>query len=539
MSARLLSRPALLLGLLLACGAARALDLKDLEALQGKEQGPARSVAAQADWVLERPIDPESYRLGPGDRVGLYAYNLQHTREDFRIESDGRLELPGLGRVETRGLSLADLRRAQCRRLARVFACDSVELWIAQPRRIRVEISPAGEEPLGQELDYLSRLSATLKAPERVAPLPDPDATLPELVKPEERKPQPSWRNVLIQRDGRTISVDLLSALRTGELEQDPVLEGGDRIVWSWRGATLQANGPFRQKEGEVEFRPGDTPASLAALMGGPREGLTGARYELVRTGLNGSQHVWTFAPGDVDFQTLALEPHDRLYLRVDNERDLGEQIKVEGQVRRPGTYPIQSGRSTLAELLARALPDSATADLRHVRVLRKPERDAEERYVGEIMQMSWLNRFERDYLKSRILHEGGRVSLCYDGAWFDPAKVPLQDGDVVQVSRAGREVEVLGAVSQPGLQAWRQGWSALRYVEAAGGRLRGAKLSELRLRRAGEDQFGPLPKDYEPEAGDILMLMYREEMTTWEKFKEGLSVMSQILTVVLVVRTI
>ena len=525
---------ALLLGLTI-CGASRALDMNDLGALTA---GPQPAPRAEGLLVLDRPIDPETYRMGPGDRVGLYAYNLERTRDEIPVGSDGRLELPGLGRVDTRGLSLAELRRGQGRRLAKVFACDSVELWIAQPRRIRVQVSGAGDEPRWHELDYLGRLSSILQGPEKTPPLADPDALLPAVVKPREQKSELSWRNVHIQRDDSLLSVDLLYHLRTGDLEEDPVLEGGDRVIWSWRGATLQANGPFRQQDGEVEFRPGDTPARVVALLGGPREGLSGARYELVRAQEDGGLRSWRFTTADADFMGLALQPHDRLYLRVDNERDPAEQATVQGQVRRPGSFPIQSGRTTLAELLAQALPDSATADLAHVRVLRKLEHDPETRYAGEVLQLGWLNRFEHDYLKSRILHEGGRVSLCYDGAYFDPAKVPLLDGDQVQVLRRGREVEVLGAVSQPGLQAWRRGWMTMDYLKAAGGRLRGAKLSELRLRRAGEDQFGPLPKDYEPAAGDILMLMYREELTTWEKFKEGLAVTAQILTVVLVSRS-
>lgn len=525
---------ALLPGLLL-CGAARALDMNDLGALT---TGPQQTPRVEGQLVLDRPIDAETYRMGPGDRVGLYAYNLQRTQDQIPVGSDGRLELPGLGRVDTRGLSLAELRRRQGRRLAQVFDCDSVELWIAQPRRIRVQVSGAGVDPRWQELDYLGRLSSVLQAPETPPPLADPDAALPALVKPEEKQPEPSWRNVLIQRDDSLLSVDLLYHLRTGDLVENPVLESGDRVIWSWRGATLMANGPFRQQDGDVEYRPGDTPARIVALLGGPREGLGGARYELVRTQEDGDLHSWRFSSQDADFRGLELRPHDRLYLRVENERDPAEQASVQGQVRRPGSFPIQPGHTMLADLLAQALPDSATADLAHVRVLRKLEHDPETRYAGEILQLGWLNRFEHDYLKSRILHEGGRVSLCYDGAYFDPAKVPLLDGDQVQVLRHGREVEVLGAVGQPGLQAWRPGWSAQDYVKAAGGRLRGAKLSELRLRRAGEDQFGPPPKDYEPAAGDILMLMYREEMTTWEKFKEGLAVTTQLLTVVLVSRS-
>ncbi|MDP2361251.1 MAG: polysaccharide biosynthesis/export family protein [bacterium] len=538
MTVALLGRPAaLVLAGLLLCATAGALDLKDLGKL-GRSASAAPAPAAPS-WVLERPIDPESYRLGPGDLLGLYAYNLERTREERPVESDGRLELPGLGRVPAAGLSLAELRRRVSRDLVRVFACDSVDLWIAQPRRIRVQVGGAGQETRWLEMDYQSRLSATLAEAVRPPAVADPDATLPGLVRPLPAADSLAWRNVVIQRDGARISADLLHVLRSGSWEDDPMLEGGDRVIWSRRGATIGAWGPFRHGEGEQEFRPGDTPRRLVELMGGPRAGLEDVHYELVRAGAGGGiQARWTLHPGDGLFASLELQPFDRLYLRAGNQLDPVWQASVGGQVRRPGSYPVEAGRTTLADLLALARPDSATADLTHFRVLRKPVHDPETRFIGEVMQLTELNRFERDYLKSRIIHEGGRVSLTYDGAWFDPARVQVLDGDEIQVLRRGREVEVIGAVNRAGAMAWREGWSARRYVQAAGGKMRGSNLTDLRLRPSGTDQFIPVGRGYKPRPGDVLMLMYREELTAWQKFKEGITVAAQVLTVVLVARS-
>lgn len=529
--------PALALGI--PAPPVRALEFKKLEGI-ARPAAPALPQVRPATWVLDRPIDAEAYRLGPGDLVGLFAHNVERTREEHLVESDGRLELPGLGRVPAAGLSLAELRRRAAPRLGHLFACDSVDLWIAQPRRIRVQVAGHGLEPNWLELDYQSRLSAILADKPAAMPAADPHAALPSLLKEPAAADSLSWRNVTIVREGGELSVDLLHHLRAGDLADNPVLEGGDRVVWGRRGLEVEAWGPFRHGEGPQEFRPGDTPARLATLLGGPRPGLREPRYEVVRPGPDGRVAArWELLATDPDFGTLALAPHDRLYLRADGLEDAGAQAEVAGRVLRPGRYAIEPGRTTLADLLAWARPDSATADLARPRLSRRPGHDAEARFVGEVMQLAELNRFERDYLKSRILHEGGRVSLPYDAAWFDPAQVLVQDGDRLELPRRDLDVEVLGAVLRPGRTSWRAGWSARDYVEHAGGKLRGANLAELRLRRAGADQFGPVPRGYRPQPGDVLMLMYREELTAWQKFKEGIGVMAQILTVVLVARTI
>jgi protein involved in polysaccharide export with SLBB domain len=106
-------------------------------------------------------------------------------------------------------------------------------------------------------------------------------------------------------------------------------------------------------------------------------------------------------------------------------------------------------------------------------------------------------------------------------------------------VLRKSADVEVLGAVNEPGMLKLQPGWTVSDYMKAAGGKLRGARNSELRLRRAGSDQFVPVGLGVEVAAGDVIMLMYRDEMTAWEKFKEGLAVTAQIMTVALVVRGI
>ncbi len=528
------------------CGRAQ-LDAQSLKLLA---QNPASAAPVTgADWVLDAPIDPSDYRLGPGDVVGHMAYNLENTRGEGLVDTDGCLDLPGMGRVRVADLSLAEARSRFGRRLARIFNCDSVNVWVAKPRRIQVSVTGADLTPRWLELPYTTRLGAALKPP---AWLPDfrGIATGKEVALPvpgrneksesaSEERPL-AWRNVQLLRGDNVHSVDLLRYLRTGDKAHNPMLEGGDRIVWSFRNTTVRAQGPFRQQSGRVEFREGDTPADIIEVLGGPRVGLSGVRYELVRFGGKGAvEQRWDFTAASPECRSLRLKPNDRLYLRCDNALDMAQEVDIRGRVTQPGRYAIEPGRSTLADLLAWARPDSQSAELSLVRITREPELDGEFAFADNISANGYLTRFERDYLKARTLQEGGRISVTYDGDMLDPAHLLLMDGDQVRVLRRQRDVEVLGAVRHPGRQAWREGWTAEDYVEACGGKLKGARLKELRLRRMGEDDFGPFPKDYELKAGDVVMLMPREELTAWDKFKEGIGVLSQILTVVLVARSI
>jgi len=173
--------------------------------------------------------------------------------------------------------------------------------------------------------------------------------------------------------------------------------------------------------------------------------------------------------------------------MRADNLMDMSKQVSIYGRVLRPGPDAINPGQTTLAELLEWAQPDSQSAALTSIKIIRRPEVDLEKTFAEGFEGGTGLSRFEREYLKARTIQEGGRVSVVYENGRVDATRLVLQDGDDVRVLRRTADVEVLGAVRHPGAQVWREGWTVRDYLKAAGGKLRGARLNELRLRRVGE----------------------------------------------------
>jgi polysaccharide export outer membrane protein len=61
--------------------------------------------------VPPTPCQPSSYTLGSGDQVSLYVTNLEDnfTEKTFRIDSNGDLSLPMIGRIHAGGLTQAEL----------------------------------------------------------------------------------------------------------------------------------------------------------------------------------------------------------------------------------------------------------------------------------------------------------------------------------------------------------------------------------------------------------------------------------------------
>jgi polysaccharide biosynthesis/export protein len=75
--------------------------------LAWSQNAPAAGSAATPNT----PNPPSSYTLGPNDQVSLYVTNLEDnfTEKTFRIDSNGDLTLPMIGRIHAVGLTQAEL----------------------------------------------------------------------------------------------------------------------------------------------------------------------------------------------------------------------------------------------------------------------------------------------------------------------------------------------------------------------------------------------------------------------------------------------
>jgi protein involved in polysaccharide export with SLBB domain len=533
---RPMTAPTLALLLLMATAAA-AQDWLRLAAGAAGARTPGPRTPAET--VYDGPIDPGSYILGPGDQLAALVYNLERSELELPVESDGRLRVEGLGRYPAAGRSLARLQAELEPELARFWGGDSASLWIHEPRPIRVRLGGWGLHEATLELRYLDRLSEALAAAEPrdepdlspatgLEPPPSLAAALPE--------DGPSLRRVLIVRGADTLDVDHLAGLRAVDPAGNPRLESGDRVLVRRRGPVIWTSGPFAHGDGPLEHRPGDTPGRVYELLGGSLEPGP-AILELARMS-QGELRLERLEPGDPRRESLRLEPGDRLYLRTARQPEPVAEVGVDGEVLRPGRYPIRAGHTTLAELLAWAEPDPSRADSLAVIVHREPGDDTELDYLAEVLRIRGLEKYEHDYLKSRLVHRGGRLSVEIDRRYLDAGRIVLRDGDRIEVPRQEHEIELVGAVQRPGRLPWQPGRTVGEYIEAAGGRLKGSYLAQAKVRSRSSGHFAPLQRHQVLEPGDIVIIPYRDELTAWEKFKEGLTVTSQLLTIVLVSRS-
>jgi polysaccharide export outer membrane protein len=101
--------------------------------------------------LVMRSADQESYRLGPDDQVSIRVVDLDKLQLDNaaapKINVNGDLDLPVIGRLHAEGLTLAELRTAIAARLSDILNNPSVSVNIVQYRNHPISVLGSVRNP--------------------------------------------------------------------------------------------------------------------------------------------------------------------------------------------------------------------------------------------------------------------------------------------------------------------------------------------------------------------------------------------------------
>lgn len=459
-------------------------DLGSMNLLQQLRQRFSGAGLAAGTLALEGALNPDEYIVGPGDQFTISIGGVVPIREAAQVSAEGHLILSDAGQVAAAGRTLRDVQTEAVAMLRRQYENVPIEISLAQPRQFYVHISGAVPEPgrylvmpvsrvsEALEMAYAARafelqyLQATAQIPanvERPEPfLPSATSERPRLSAPY----RPSLRNVrLTRRDGTQISIDLFRYYTTGDPESNPLLLDGDVItvpVFNEEQDAVVVTGeaPY---PGTYAYRPGDTVLDVLLLATGPSVLERLGDVRLIRRGSDGLTRPMLLHIPDLraaDAAPIPLQPGDRLDV-LKPER---ASASIYGFVQYPGTYPIESGKTTLRELLEMGGGLKPDANVRAAYVERR-----ESNYFKGDGRISDLDFFGRTYLKTELR----RNRIAIDVAQVletGGERFVLQNNDVVVFPRDEGTVFVTGNVIVPGYVPFEPGRKARHYIEAAGG---------------------------------------------------------------------
>jgi polysaccharide export outer membrane protein len=361
----------------------------------------------------------------------------------------------------------------------------------------------------------------------------------------------------ILTRRARDISLvdgDLIKIFPVPELVEKKVLAAGAVKApgeFGWRdqmrvkdlvdyagGLLLQAN----QEEAEI--------TRVTVTPSGPE---TTRLYVHLRRALQGN-------PRD----NILLKPNDYLFVRTVPEWVLYKTVKIEGQVKFPGTYAIKSGE-TLSSLLSRAggfsdkaYPKGAFFTREAVKEMQSKQlQQAINRLEAEMLALSSEKaqtaldekeaksreiyvRQQRELLaKLKEVTPLGRVVIHLDDPERlrgTPDDIELQDNDYLIVPPVQQTVNVLGAVSNPTAIIYDPYSTVQGYLDKAGGPTRIADTKSIYVIKVNgsaisgrQRWFGGISSQ-RLDPGDTIIVPEELERIAWlREIKDVATIIGQI----------
>jgi protein involved in polysaccharide export with SLBB domain len=255
---------------------------------------------------------------------------------------------------------------------------------------------------------------------------------------------------------------------------------------------------------------------------------------------------------GDTE-QNMLLETNDYLFIKTVPEWQLYRTVRIEGEVRFPGTYTIKKGE-TLSSLIERAGGFTDNAYLKGAVFTRESVQALQQRQLDEsidrleqqilsqsakaieasltpevaLQQKASIEQQHSLIAKMRAAKAKGRISIVltslekFKGS---PSDLPLEEGDILFIPEKPQQVQVIGAVYNSTAFIYDPKSTVATYIKKAGGVTEGANDSASYLLRVdgtaiSKDQaggfFGGGFMYSKLDPGDTIVVPERTERIYW-----------------------
>jgi protein involved in polysaccharide export with SLBB domain len=354
------------------------------------------------------------------------------------VGPDGVINVPPIGAIDIRGLTLGQANQRIAERVRAMFRFVETTMAVATPRCFEVVLSGDVERPGTLLTPATRRLQDVILAAGGVAP-------------------RGSARHVKLIVGQQQQEVDLLRFEMTGDLTQNPLVQDGLRVHVPPRGESVTLSGAVR-RPGEYEIDTAGSLAELLGLVGGLHPTAARRDARLTRVGPDGRKETLS-----VDLQA-ALTPPGDVRLRGGDSLFVPTVTILQDLVEVRGAFAgsPESGRTTTA--------GKPTVLQRFELSTGERVRDLVTRAGGPApfaeLRLAVIERRSPTGPMQRVPVDLHRLLVEKD----ETQNIELQNADVLVLPVIEDKVYVLGEVKQPGAQDYRPDLTIREYLALAGG---------------------------------------------------------------------
>jgi protein involved in polysaccharide export with SLBB domain len=490
---------------------------------------------------LDEFIDENTYYLGPYDVLSIQGNGLiEFSYRAIVVNASGDITAPLIGSVSLKGKTLAEAKEIISVAFQNQVKETEISVTLDQPRPINVHVGGNIPNPgryvlpAGTRFDAL--ITGFLVEDNLVTPLVNQaiESTL------ESTAQRPSYSglnfdkigakqqseseirnetlaNIAQKYDLRYVKVtplhgeeyfvDLAGYFNSGNPQFAPFIQDGDHITLINASSTRPTvsisgavNNPF-----SGSYRENDTFENLLAISGGYSPDAD--RSEIVVIRIEGAEVTQIRMSPD---ELTDIEPGDQIIIKyADSQTNFGS-VRIEGEVKLPGSFTIVGNETTLGEILelSGGLTDDALPNAAYL--IRSSYDNRGVNSVSSV-NLSLLGRSSDqflegfDYLEFEQALDPNRMAVNLKSQQVLENTI-MQNGDQLFIPRDENTISILGQVNVPGFYTYISGSSVENYLTAANGLTIAADPDRVFIIKAGSRAWYP-STEIELESGDIIFV--------------------------------
>lgn len=490
---------------------------------------------------LDAFIDAEKYYLGPYDVLTIQGFGLvEFSYRAILVNASGDISVPLIGSVSLKGKSLKEAKVIITEAFSKQIKDTEIHITLDQPRPINVHVGGNIPNPGRYVIPAGTRFDALVNGflinEEVITPLTD--QSIETILQATSQRPSYSGLNfdkidakqkseAEVQNEtiteisqkydlryvkvtpvyGDAYYVDLAGYFNSGDSQFAPFIMDGDRITLVNASSTRPTisisgavNNPF-----SGSYRNDDTFEKLLAIAGGYNPDADTSEIVVIR--INGREiEQIRMAPEEL----TEVLPGDQIIVKYMEETTIFGSVRIEGEVKLPGTFTIVKNETSLGELIEmtgglseNALPNAAylirsSYDNRGVNAVSGVNLTLLGRSSDQFLEGFDYLEFEEALDPNRMAVDLGSQTVLDNTI--------MQNGDQLFIPRDENTISILGQVNVPGFYTFTKGLSVDEYLIAARGLTIAADPQRTFIIKAGSRAWYPVA-EVSLESGDIIFV--------------------------------
>ena len=524
-------------------------------------------------FIVDMSVNPEKYFVGPGDQFHINIISSNETFDhNLIISPTGKLLIPSVGIIDCNGLSLSQLIKEINTAIKSWNKNVKINIVLDGIRQFRVLVTGqfinAGYfivTPMTRVSDLYSQIVSDYNQKKKDTFKEKSEASYSETFGMRSRIAVDDFyqrklglsevmeneiellskRNIKILRGNDTIYCDLEKFKVNGNTNFNPYLHQEDIVHIPYKENFVTIKGGV-QKPGKYEYKNIDFVIDAIIIAGGLNNSKYIKNITIARSKSDQTISVNPYITKNSEIFSLTIDeakvsklfPNDHImvpYYHNENPHDI---VEIIGEVKYPGHYPIESGKTSIIDLINNAggfLPyaDSSKVYLNNSAIAKIPDRELE-----RILLIEEVNRSneEKAYVKARLRTQKGALEVSLNYPHINNEL--LNHGDIIYIPRYFPYIEVIGAVNSPGRYPYNENYTAKDYLRLAGGTSKSAGRKKF-LVKSTTGQRIKLKNYQNLENGDIIFIPELLEFNEWYVAKETVAGLYQLILVLFYIQSI